>query len=262
MSLTKPNASGLNQFIEQSNQAQAIELSNALQQLNNNPEQLSKFLEDSKSGFLNEVATQKENTIQKIYGDMKKSSSMNNTMLGYHLRNQQLLKAEDTIYQDKRKDAQQALYDKSNNARQFEINQWEIGNRLDTLFVFQQIFIVIATIIILRFFNIKGFIPKSIYYTIIGILIVIVILSVIYRYRYTRVLRNQRYWNRRVFPGYNIQPSSSEKCNGGIMSGLENIYDSTKSGISTMYSDASSAVSNVTSAAESAMNTFNEEYST
>lgn len=249
MSSNTSTSSALTDYINIVDQAQSVELSQALQQLNNNPQELANFLQKSKANFTNEVYTQKDNTITKIYGDLKNASDSNNSMLAYNLRNQEVLKLENQLYQDKKQEAQTVVENKNNRERQFEINQWEIGNRLDTLFIFQQLFIIMATIVILIFFNKRGIIPNGLLYGISGVLIALVALSAIYRYRYTRVMRDQRFWNRRVFPGYQTPIAGAAGCptGGSILSDLtsdaSNLYSSAVAGISSGISSVESGVS-------------------
>jgi hypothetical protein len=83
--------------------------------------------------------------------------------------------------------------------RQIEINEWSYGNKLDTLFVYQSLFITLTFITILAFllrFNIIG---NTFFYSLSILLLFIFSLIVMNRAQYTNFVRDRRYWNRRKF---------------------------------------------------------------
>jgi len=80
--------------------------------------------------------------------------------------------------------------------RQTEINEYSYQNKLDTLFVFQLVFIGIAFVCAMLFLNKQGIIPYS--FVIYGGIItcVILFLLIVNRLMYTNSRRDSRYWNR------------------------------------------------------------------
>lgn len=80
--------------------------------------------------------------------------------------------------------------------RQTEINVYSYQNKLDTLFVFQLVFIGIAFVCTTMFLNKQGIIPYS--FVIYGGIVtcVILILLILNRIMYTNSRRDSRYWNR------------------------------------------------------------------
>jgi hypothetical protein len=83
--------------------------------------------------------------------------------------------------------------------RQAEINEWSYHNKMDTLFVFQLIFISLMTVALLYVLSSQGYVGFGFVMYTMGILAFIVIIVIVNRYIYTRTTRDKRYWNRRRF---------------------------------------------------------------
>ena len=91
--------------------------------------------------------------------------------------------------------------------RQIEINEWSYNNKMDTLFVFQLLFISLIFIGILLIFKGQGILGRSFTWYSIGIVSILVLLITINRYMYTINKRDHRHWNRKNFAGDNSKPS-------------------------------------------------------
>ena len=83
--------------------------------------------------------------------------------------------------------------------RNQEIKEWYYNNKLDTLFVFQLIFISLCVLAAIAFAAKMGFISNTLVGILIGIEIVIMILLISNRAIYTDKVRNKRYWNKRIY---------------------------------------------------------------
>jgi len=93
--------------------------------------------------------------------------------------------------------------------RNQEIKEWYYNNKLDTLFVFQLIFISLCTLAAIAFAAKMGFISN----TLVGILIVVMILLISNRAIYTDKVRNKRYWNKRIYGVVgSALPGGIQKC--------------------------------------------------
>jgi hypothetical protein len=64
----------VDQASKYSKQYQDIELSNALQQLRNDPVSLQQFLQNAQTNLYTDVIAQKDGAFQKIYGDLQRAS--------------------------------------------------------------------------------------------------------------------------------------------------------------------------------------------
>jgi hypothetical protein len=96
--------------------------------------------------------------------------------------------------------------------RQIEINEWSYGNKLDTLFVYQSLFITLTFITILAFLLRFNIISTTFFYSLSILLLFIFSLVVMNRAQYTNFVRDKRYWNRRKFreQGTEIQVPSCQ----------------------------------------------------
>ena len=82
--------------------------------------------------------------------------------------------------------------------RNREIKEWYYNNKLDTLFVFQLIFISICFLAVLAYLIKLGYINSAVFGIVVGINIVVLILLIANRAVYTDILRDKRYWSKRI----------------------------------------------------------------
>lgn len=220
------------QLGEYATMLQTAELSSALQNFQQNPQALKAFLQKAQDKLYKDVVTQKDNAFQKVYGDLKRVSQTEDAVLNYTMKNQQLFKAEDELYRLRQSEANTATYNTDLAKRQYEINQWEVGNKLDTLFVYQQLFIILCAVAVMTFLRARGIIADAFYWLTVFILAAIFTITVIYRWQYTANVRDQRFWNRRTFPKktatYNLKMpslSSELECLEGATVNGKNMKD-------------------------------------
>jgi len=83
--------------------------------------------------------------------------------------------------------------------RQNEINQWASQNKLDTLFVYQQLFIILCATIILVYLMQRGLLSSTAFYMFVAIFALIFTLTIVNRAQYTDTIRDKKYWNKRTF---------------------------------------------------------------
>ena len=83
--------------------------------------------------------------------------------------------------------------------RNQEIKEWYYNNKLDTLFVFQLMFISLCILAAIAFAAKMGFISNTLVGILIGFEVVIMILLISNRAIYTDKVRNKRYWNKRIY---------------------------------------------------------------
>jgi hypothetical protein len=74
---------------------------------------------------------------------------------------------------------------------------------MDTLFVFQILFLSILIVSILMMFSYNGVIGKGFVWYVFGILVMVDIIIIINRAMYTDRIRDRKQWNRITFPGDN-----------------------------------------------------------
>lgn len=91
--------------------------------------------------------------------------------------------------------------------RQVEINTWSYNNKMDTLFVFQILFMSILFVAILMGLKTTGVIGAAFIWYSFTILCILVALIVINRSMYTNYRRDKRQWNKMHFNDDNTKPS-------------------------------------------------------
>lgn len=199
---------------------QDIELSRAIQQLKDNPQALQAFLQQSQTKLYNDITAAKDESIQKVYGDLQRASDTGNAIYYYYKRNTDLDKLQAQVYDTQKGSANAVTHDKDLAKRQYEINQWSSSNKMDSLFVYSQLFIILCTVSLLVFVGYKGILSTSVISIISLVVILIFIFTIVNRSQYTNVLRDGRFWNRRKFPVYNAIPTPNI-CDTNIAASIE-----------------------------------------
>lgn len=216
----------LDQAIQFTQLFQDVELSYALQQLRDNPEALTKFLQNAQDRLYKDVISQKDETFQKVYGDLERASDTERSIYYYHQRNKDLNKLQEQVYNVQKSGANAVLHDRDLAKRQYEINQWSSGNKMDTLFIYSQLFIILCTVILLSFLWATSMLSTSVCLTILLILVLIFVFTIVNRAQYTQFLRDNRFWNRRKFPTYGAQLPNV--CSNDFVGDIQKQYDQMK----------------------------------
>ena len=118
-------------------------------------------------------------------------------------------------------------------SRQIEIGEWAYNNKMDTLFVFQILFMSILFVSILVALRSTGMIGGPFVWYSLLIVMLIVILIIINRSMYTNNERDVRLWNRRRFNDDNTKQSPLGRGDPSYQSYLEGVrakYGSSKYG--------------------------------
>jgi hypothetical protein len=193
--------SNLDTIIANATTAQDIELANALATLKSNPTDLAAFLQNQQSKVYNNITEQKEDTFQKVYGDLKLSERVQGALLQYGNRSTDLSNLQNNVYINQKTQADAVLENKNTFGRKYEMNEWSVNNKKDTLFVFSVLFVILSVIILFTVFLRLNLISSNIWSIICIVSIIIFILIVMNRAEYTNLIRNKRYWNKKNFPG-------------------------------------------------------------
>ena len=107
--------------------------------------------------------------------------------------------------------------------RQIEINNWSYNNKMDTLFVFQILFMSILFISILMGFHKGGIIGSAFVWYALVIVILLVSIIIINRTMYANNRRDTRMWNRRRFEGDNQKDSPLARGDASYQAYLESV---------------------------------------
>lgn len=247
----------LDQAIQYTQLFQDIELSNALNNLKQNPQELQRFLQASQDKLYDAVTSQKDDTIQKVYGDLERASDAESSIYRYHQRNLDLNRLQEQVYASQKNSADAVSYDQDLAKRQYEINQWSGSNKRDTLFIYSQLFIVLCTAVIFAFAVMRGILSLFIV-SILGLIVILIfVFTIVNRAQYTNFIRDNRYWNRRKFPVYTPIPTPNI-CDSPITidSIQKTATDWTKAAENQLKTTADSARNNIKSSLSSLANAF------
>lgn len=180
---------------------QDIELAEAMNRLKSNPSELRAWLQTQQDRVYNDIVKQKEDTFSKVYGDFQRASKVEESILMHNKRAKELSDMIDGVYQNQQKAASAVIQDKDLAARKHEMNEWSVGNKQDTLFVFSSLFLLLSGLLLLTGIWRLGFISSALWVALAVPLVLIFLLVVLSRWRYTDQSRNKRYWNKQIFEG-------------------------------------------------------------
>ena len=186
---------------------QDAELTTAISQMQSNPADLNKYLIEARLRLYNTVTQQKDDTFQKVYGDLERASTTERAVYHYYKRNSDLNTLQKNVFDSQKSSADAVIHDRDLAKRQYEINQWTSSNKKETLFIYSQIFIVLCTFVILGYLWMKGILGTSVIMILGTIVLLIVIFTIVNRSQYTDSVRDKRFWNRRLFPVYRPIPT-------------------------------------------------------
>jgi hypothetical protein len=175
-------------------------------------QQKQNYFESQKQELLGDILNDRAGTFQKTFTDAVRNNSIQHSLFFYQQRNRDLQNVSNALKNQNESSIGTAKYNNQLATRQYEINEWSYNNKLDTLFVFQILFVTILLSAGLVYLNRLGFISSSMMGLAVGILLFIDIAVLINRYTYTKQKRDQRFWNRRVYPRKTIPQDSGSTC--------------------------------------------------
>lgn len=180
---------------------QDIELAEAMNRLKSNPAEFRTWLQSQQESVYDDIVKQKEDTFNKVYGDFQRASKVEESILMHNKRAKELTDMVDSVYQNQETAATAILQDKNLANRKHEMNEWSVGNKQDTLFVFSSLFLLLSGLLLLTGIWRLGLISSSLWVGFAAPMIIVFILVALSRWRYTDTLRNKRYWNKKIFEG-------------------------------------------------------------
>ena len=237
----------LEKNIQDTLRLQDIELANAMTSLRNNPAQLSQFISQQKGALYNTVTKEHSDNFEKVYGDLVRSGDTVKNIAYYHVRNKDLDNTQQSVFSNARAAADAATYDSQIAKRQFEINEWTAGNKRDTLFFMQLLFIALTITAPLLYLTRAGFVPMSVFSTISFLILLALVLTFVVRYQYTDRSRDLRFWNRRRFAQYG-GPPTAPTCES-----VQALYSSSMAATASMADQAKSTLTNTASKVQAAL---------
>jgi hypothetical protein len=222
---------------------QDVELSSAIGKFKNSPNELQQYLQTQLDKVFKDVTTQKDSTFQKVYGNLTQSVKSQESNIMYNNRNMEISKLNKNTYDTQKKNANNIKQDKDLYNRKYEMNEWSVNNAKDTLFVFSMLFIMLSGLLFITGLWRLNLLSTSLWVLLSIPMIIIFIITVIYRSQYTNVFRNKRYWNRKIFEGKNVNGKVPVPLCPGALSGLESEFSSAENDISSDISSLSKEAS-------------------
>jgi len=163
----------------------------------------------AREALLTSVTQQKTGAYTNAYSDLRGSSDAIRALYYYGLRDKDLQKSQASELVSITATTNQLLSDKQLAERQNEINQWTASNKLDTLFVYQILLMMLCGTIILFYLMKRGLLSTTVFFIMVGVLALVFVFVIIRRVQYTNTLRDKRYWNKRSFEKQNPAPPIS-----------------------------------------------------
>lgn len=219
------SSQSLESVIRNTHTLQDIELAEAMNRLKSNPTELRAWLQSQQEKVYESIIRQKDETFNKVYGDLNRASKVEESILMHNKRAQELSDMIDNIYKNQESSAQSVVKDKDLAKRKNEMNEWSVGNKQDTLFIFSSLFILLSGLLLITGLWRLGLISSYLWVAIAIPLLLIFILILLRRWRYTEVLRNKRYWNKQIFEGkyQKIGIPSCPQVLDGVQSGMKGV---------------------------------------
>ncbi len=158
-----------------------------------------KFITDRKNEFVSEQQTRKDNTMANALNTFQRVSDADrNSAIGM-IRTQDMIGLQNAVASHTTGLKSTYDYDLGVSKRQFEINEYNYYNKLDTLFFLQLFFIAVLVMAIIVYFNRRGTITTQMTGILTALLAIMLIVTGVSRYFYTIRTRDRRLWHRRYF---------------------------------------------------------------
>jgi hypothetical protein len=180
-------------------------------QIRTNPEDYIAYVNQRIGVLTDDIYTRKRNAFQKAHMDLARYMDMDHSANYFKTRSADVDRLTNSIVSNNERMKNDVAFDKDVTKRQFEINEWYNYQKLEVLFFLQVFFMSALTMAIIIYLNKNGTITNSLAGLLTGVLLVIVIGLGMYRYYYTRNIRDPRLWHRRYF-GTSTAPKKPVKC--------------------------------------------------
>lgn len=194
---------------------QDIEKIQFIQALQADPAKYAAYVSDKSNRILSEIVDTKRASFVKVSGDMARMLDMDHNSQAATLRTEDLSRSQDQIISQQQQiiDSQQSNIDTTR--RQTEINNWYYEDKRETLFVLQLILLVVLAVSIVLMIVAQGWLSEAAGDYIMGFVVVVGAGTWLYRWYYTRYVRDPRYWNRRTFEQDGKFDGGAKICIGG-----------------------------------------------
>ena len=179
-------------------------------------EQKQNYFNTQKQQLVGDILKDREGTFQKTFTDVQRNNSLQHSLFFYQQRNRDIHDLGKSIQNQNEAAIGTTRFNNQLATRQYEIIQWSYENKMETLFVFQILFVTILIASVLAYLHNTGLLSMTILGVLVGIMLFVDIVVLMNRYSYTKKLRDKRYWNKRSFEKKSLpQGSGSSICPPG-----------------------------------------------
>ena len=186
------------------------------QTLKTNPGDYASYVQERVDEITDDVMGQKASAFRKAEVDLARYMDMEHNANYYKIRNGDVDRLTSAIKSSNDGAVNQKAFDKDITKRQFEINEWQNYNKLETLFFLQVFFMAILAAAIIGYLQKNLFVTSSFAGLLLAILVMGVAAIGIYRYVYTNGgTRDPRSWHRRYFGEPGAGASPPVRCDAG-----------------------------------------------
>lgn len=202
------SAEGWDNYADQAKLFADLELQSFL----SNPEASAKAITENVANTRQAVLETKDKTMRSLANEIEQADS-NVVNTSYYLaRSKDLLNLAKDVDGVSDNQLKVANANKALSVRQNEINEWSNFSKLELLYFMQVIFISLSLFGFFAFLMSAGFISSSLFWTLVSIVSVVDLLIIIFKWRFTKMNRDGRYWHKMRFASQPYKKSSSGTC--------------------------------------------------
>lgn len=181
---------------------------------NLNSGQLTQFTGANQSNLVKEVSDDKADAFQTSYSNLNNVSNNYNVAQFYAKQSKKFTDVVTGLGNQGANNLAIADQNIALNTRNAEIKEWYFNNKLDTLFVFQLIFLSLCLLAFIAYMMKLGFFGSGVFGMLVGLIIISMILVIANRAVYTEKVRDKRYWTKRGFSSVgDTLPGVNKRCN-------------------------------------------------
>jgi hypothetical protein len=179
--------------------AQAVERAQFAQALKTaNPGTYNAYVAGNATALADAATAAKRAAFAKAYLDAGRYADMDRNAAGYDQRSGDVATMQAALAPDAQVAAMAS--DLATSRRQWEVNEWAYESKREALFWLQLVLMALLAATVLAFAARSGLVSQAVLRT-ASISLAVVVLGVgAYRYHYTSVTRDRRFWSKRRFP--------------------------------------------------------------
>jgi hypothetical protein len=157
------------------------------------------FIENAIGDYSTDQMTRKNAAMENVLNTAKRVFDADQATSMAYIRSNDVRASQDVLNNLNNRVQGSLKHDVDLTRRQYEINEYHYYNKLDTLFFLQVFFIAVLVMIILIYFNRRGYLTMNMAGLLTALLAILLVIIGVSRYFYTIRTRDRRLWHRRYF---------------------------------------------------------------